>query len=460
MQEAIEIKVLAGIHAGAKVSAGPGRAVIGSADDCDILIAVDDVAPRHAALAVGGDGVTVVPLEGEVILADGTLVRDGTPLAAFVPFGIGSAILAHAPAGAAWPRIDLLTFGRTPPEPVAETVPAGAGGTAGRQEEPGNRTAPPPAGRADPSEGAARSSALRQRSLYPLAALLLIGIAFIGTTWFRNEAGNQAQAGAVGAPPAPPTPLERITARIGEMGLADRLEARPLGAQAVMVTGYVGTAAEREAASARLPVDDVPLSLRIWSQDELLETARNRLADFPDAVAVSPAEPGILRLSGLVADGDRRSRILAAMREDVPGVRDVVDDTITREEGLARLRAAIADSPLARRVTVSSDGREFVAHGSLGEAGLSAWRDLMGSLEPMLGDGLAVRTAFVPRSDDLPFVIRSVVTGPLPYIVTSEGKRIGEGGRLAEGFELVSIDDGKITIRHGDQTFVQRSREE
>lgn len=112
MEHQFELRVLAGVHGGARAAFHDGRVVIGSAEDCDIVLLDENVAPRHVALAINGETVTVSPLDGEVLRDDGTLVTDGEVLPAFRPIGIGASIVAVGPADGSWPRFDITKFGR------------------------------------------------------------------------------------------------------------------------------------------------------------------------------------------------------------------------------------------------------------------------------------------------------------------------------------------------------------
>lgn len=106
MKHDLELKVLAGVHAGAKARLHGDRVVIGASDDCDVVLAVDDVAAHHAALVIEGGEVFVEPLDGEVMRPDGAPVSGRERLDAFAPLCLGATWIAVAEAGASWPRID------------------------------------------------------------------------------------------------------------------------------------------------------------------------------------------------------------------------------------------------------------------------------------------------------------------------------------------------------------------
>lgn len=138
MEKSFEIRVLSGVHGGARATLSEGRTVIGSADDCDIVLSADDVLAHHAAVTVGENGLSITPLEGEVSRADGSLITDEEPLSPNTLFGLGASIMAVGEAGAPWPHLDVSQFGRaqqaTPADDATDTATTDS-------SPPGNRDA-------------------------------------------------------------------------------------------------------------------------------------------------------------------------------------------------------------------------------------------------------------------------------------------------------------------------------
>src|SRR5690606_13859188 len=64
------VRILAGLHAGARRDGiGAGMLVIGAADDCDMILADNGVAPHHAILGITPTGWSVRALDGAVSVA-------------------------------------------------------------------------------------------------------------------------------------------------------------------------------------------------------------------------------------------------------------------------------------------------------------------------------------------------------------------------------------------------------
>lgn len=457
MKHNLELRVLAGIHAGAKARLWGGRVIIGSAEDCDVILALDDIAEHHAMLLIDGEGVAIEPVDGEVNHPDGTPVIRREPLAPFTPICLGATVIAVAAADAAWPRIDVAAIQRRSAVADAGTAdgwpaPVAASSDAGHPSPQGSRAV------------AARPFARWRRlqfdrfTLYPLSVLLVVGIGFIGSTWL-----TRGDAAAVGLPPhaptAAPSPLHQASAVLSALGMGDGLEVRALGDRTLLLTGYVELSAQKATLKERMNVEGVEVVHRVWAQEDMLRQARNRVAQLAPGLEVEIVGPGVVRLRGYLADADRRNRVVMAMREDVPGIRSVVDEIVSRADAERFLGEALANSPLAGRVSLKPTESGITAEGVLSEDELGIWSEVLAVFRARYGAEVPVTAAFVPRPQDLPFTLQAVVAGPPGFVVTQGGRRVMKGGDLGEGFMLEAIGKDELTIRRGAQTFVQRFRE-
>lgn len=445
MKHDLELKVLAGVHAGAKARLHGDRVVIGASDDCDVVLAVDDVAAHHAALVIEGDEVFVEPLDGEVMRPDGAPVSGRERLEAFAPLCLGATWIAVAEAGASWPRIDLASLYPRRAVPLA----ANSGAEVQAVE---------PQGAASTAASVRRRLAFERVTLYPLAVLLVVGIGFIGSTWFvRGDAG--AVAPSLPPPGRSPTAVERAALVLADLGLENTLELRPIGERTLLVTGYVELSRQKTTLKERMILPGVEFVHRVWAQEDLLRQARDRVAETAPELKVETVKAGVVRLRGYLPDGDRRNRVVMALREDVPGIRDVMDEIVTRADAERLLRDALDESTLAGRVTLRSTPDGLAAEGVLGDADLATWRQVLAQFRARYGADIVVSTAFVPRAQDIPFGVRAAVAGPGGFVMTGDGRRVMRGGDLGGGYVLEGVSGNEITIRRGEQVFVQRFKE-
>lgn len=433
MQSNLELKVLAGPHAGAKAALRDKRILIGSAEDCDIVLGLDDVMGRHAAILAEGGGVVIEPLEGEVTGPDGAPLSGARAMPPFAPFSLGATVIAIGEAGAVWPRVDPTRFAPRGPAPI------------GAEQAASPRPAKMPVVTAS-----ARSRDPSRLTLYPLIVLLVIGIGFIASNWFTGKDG--------GVPPRP-APLAQARAALAALGLADDIEVRAVGERVLLITGYVELSDHKTSLKEQVKVRGADVVFRVWAKQEQLLQARDRVAELAPGLRVETVSAGAVRLSGYLADPDRRNRVVLAVREDVPGLREVVDDIVTRPDAERMLRQAVAESPLSGRVSLLTRDGDLVAEGILSDGEIALWQTLLADFRSRYAADIPVGAVFLPRTEDLPFALRAVLAGPSGFVVTQTGRRVMVGGELGAGYVLEAIGQGELTIRRGEQVFVRRFRE-
>ncbi|HLO78025.1 MAG TPA: type III secretion system inner membrane ring subunit SctD [Magnetospirillum sp.] len=468
MEKQFEIKVLSGVQAGAKAILHASRVVVGSADDCDIVLAADDVLAHHAAISLSDSGAKITGLEGEVFRADGTLVSGDEPLAPHEPIGLGGMMLAIGAVGTPWPRIDLSTFGRRPVAAEGPTNATTANTTTANATTANDGPMARPlsaAGQRMPVAGREKSGGLirlasvgrvgdglGRTTLYPLIALLVVGIGFIGFTWFGEQSPAEAAAGT-------PTETARVAEALRKVGLDGTVEIRPLRDGAVLLNGYVELSSQKRTLTEGIIVPGVEIFSRIWAQEELVKAAQQRLSELAPGLTVTPVAPGVIAVGGYLATPERRGRIVSTIREDVPGLREVIDRIVTVNDAARTIKSAVAESSLNGKVRVEVADGMIVARGSVNNEGMAAWNAVVASVLRDNGQTIPIRAEFVPDLSELPFTIRGIVSGPIRYVVTDNGRRVAEGGQLGGGFSVASVGDGEVTIVGQGQKFVQRFKE-
>ena len=69
-------ELFSGLHAGARIELTEGDWVIGSDDSCDLILADEGFAPRHASVSVKSGEVGIVTLDGKVTTLEGRSVAN------------------------------------------------------------------------------------------------------------------------------------------------------------------------------------------------------------------------------------------------------------------------------------------------------------------------------------------------------------------------------------------------
>lgn len=439
MSKNFEFRVLAGLQAGARATLGDTRQIIGSDDACDLILAGDGIAPRHAAVTASESGIVLEVLDGPVRKLDGSEVTGQVSLNEGEPIRLGAVVIGIGSPDQEWPPMESFLPSRPAEEPMPAAAAAAAADVAIRPE-PAPSAAPPK----------------RQRSMFMLAAPAIGFVAIVGALTAIFLSGGQEVPEQTPVTVSGEDRARAVAAKIRELGMAERLSVRNLDEHTVIVSGYLESASQRTSVAQKLRLDGVEVALRVWAEDQMVETATALIRPIAPGVEVTSVSPGVLRLSGYADDAATVERVMAAVRDDVPGVRDAENRIITRPELIRVFERTVLEHGLAGRVKLAMDGGAVVASGTLAEKDVEAWNTALAKFQRAHGTRLEIRTAFTPRTEELPFAIRSIVRGPLSYVTTTSGRRVGEGGELHPAYRLVAIRDGELEIERDGQTFIHR----
>lgn len=315
------LKLISGPHQGAEVSLRPGRIVVGSDRECDLVLNDVLVAARHFALSLANGTVTVEPLDGPAFV-NGKRLTAATKAPAFGFVSAGTTHLVVGPANARWPLLSIADVPALEKEPEAvAAAPAAAEATPATN---GKKTPPPP------------NAAQRRRAWWTAGiggALLIVWLIL----WFTlgpktalapNPNLREHTEALLRARP------DTRTLRLEEHG--DRL----------VVTGYVESDAVQRDLGTAFRQELPQVTLRIWSTPRLLETARALLAERGSALEVAAAGPGELSIRGTAKSRDEWTRTRQALLTEVPGLQRLREDVTIPVNVPAPVRAA-ATAPAA-----------------------------------------------------------------------------------------------------------------
>jgi len=233
------LKILSGPHLGAEVLLREGRQVVGSADDCDILLDDGSVAAHHLALAVSPEGIRLAALEDAVYVEGRQAGPGDVPLSPCRIVTIGTTHLGVGLSGEKWPPVDLPAIpGHGAQAPEKTGIPAGRDGDGS-----------PPGG----DRGRRRTASAILAAALPVLLLAMFSL---------REIPMPQEARA--APSDPSEGLDGVHRVLGDLGL-EEVEAAVLEDGRIEVRGFVETAGEkRKLAGALRPfrTGTVPLLKR------------------------------------------------------------------------------------------------------------------------------------------------------------------------------------------------------
>jgi type III secretion system YscD/HrpQ family protein len=440
--EAIELRVLAGEQAGARVFLAPGDYLLGSGDECSLVLRGPGIAKRHALLRFDGGEASIEPVEGTVRNVQGDDISGNQSIAHGLPVDIGGVWISVDNEDAPWP--DSATDFRASAAAENEAMEALAEANAAVPVDVDFQ------GNAADDPSGSESSATRRVAVLLGLLLTLVLLGFLGWRWWAEQVAASKPT-QVAAPVAPrpqqvPEELRRIVADFQQDG---RLELKRVGKQWV-VSGYLPDA-ERKRMLVEQLASGVSEEVRteVWVDAQLLDAARRVLAENMAqggaSLRMDSVATGVATLSGAVSSAERLESVRAALIAGVPGIIRVESRALLPDALLKQLKERIAAAGLSSRLAVLSDAPEVKLGGRLYPDEIAKWENLFVEFSREYGDVLPIRatvTRVVPKP---PVGVQTIVGGAVPYIVTDSGQFVNQGGDV-QGHTLTAIRDGEVVF--------------
>ncbi|MGI4982197.1 MAG: type III secretion system inner membrane ring subunit SctD [Janthinobacterium lividum] len=506
---ALEFRVLAGLHAGARFawpSAVDAVLRVGARDDCDIVLQDAALASRtlHIRLAPDRRGwrvrETAAPapslilpradaddvvdeIARSVAAADEAANGTETALALGQVLVLSTLALTVAAAGTRWPPPDAVLPGNAhparTPTPHTDGMP---GVPLSDAAAPDVAMSPTPAAPADATRDTASASAVaaaqdidaapvpdapaapherRRRAGFIRAGAIVtaVALAVALASWLTSlpRTGARSAAPAHAAPPPNQTPAT-VTKLLERLGLAQRLHLETTADGLIAVTGWLPDTAQRDAlADALAQLTPMP-ALRILIETEAVTTAQQLAETFGTMIDARYDGDGRIDLSGAIDGDTQRDALREAFRAQLPGavlidrhllghaaLEQSLRDAL-RDAGMAGARVAWTTAALEIDAPAGTDADRFAR-------ALTAFRRVYGRRLPLLARIGANPAPFVATG--LPFAIMAVTGGALPSVVVAGGGRLLPGGQY-RGYRLVAVEAGRIVFDGPRRVIVAR----
>ncbi|KQO20783.1 hypothetical protein ASF11_24810 [Acidovorax sp. Leaf76] len=507
MSAAAELRILTGRHAGARAPLAGGERM-GADDGCDLILTDLDLPSDMGAwvqIAMGRWWVRSSPPEAQAP-ADAPPADPASSWVSEQPWGavayLGQVAITVSAADAAWQAVPhghveaagaAATADKTAADTTLTAASAGSPTQASRTGDPvlavipqndaadpqhGHNPASEPGGRAVDATvrtgaGVAAGSApakARRRWQPALIIGLALAALLLSVFWSllkgqgAQRAAEGAQASEANAAAAGAERQQRLLrdiqlaiARV-DPGLRLRIEALPTGG--ARVSGWVADIAQLDRLAEGLAGIRPAPALAVRTASDLMDDLVE--AGGPDAQALrfELLGEGRVRAHGLVMAPAERDRVLALVRARVPPGIEIVDGlrVASAQGGTVQewLRTAGFAGAEARW-----DGEQMVIGLDIGGQERARLESLLArAATPLSGIPFVLRTREVGRAPavaavpavpahaskaPLPFSIRSVVGGAVPYIVLGDGSKLQPGGRRA-GWRLVAVESDRIVF--------------
>lgn len=463
----LELRVLFGPQAGSRLPLALGEYVLGCSDECDIVLIGPNVRERHAVLVVDQDGVRLKPESGSsVVDAVGNPVSEEVALSPGMPLELGGISVAVDDVDAPWPEA------RTVAPLTAQPAAAAAA--------PAPAEAPPPqaetsaAGQSAPSEKAPPASdrwlrLVRGPGGVTAAVAAVACFSFALAAWYDSTASEaMAQEPVVGevhdvVTPVSTQPPSELVDAVEASGSGQTLEMRRRDDGGWAVTGYLQNQAQLTGLQRATAAVDPPVEFDVYV-DELLVARANEVlqaaegADFAVGAArltVESSERGVLRLSGSARDGRTVDAAKLAILNAVPGVREIEGSALLPGQLLVKLRESIEAAGLGGRVAFVQEAPEVIVTASLNATERARWSEIQSEFAKTYGNVLPIRSILAEARPRVPFQVRTVVGGGVPFIMTRDGVRVIRGSDL-HGHRLTAVLDSEVVFDGAERWRISR----
>ena len=413
------LKVFSGPHAGAEIVLTDGEHIVGSGDDCDIILDDPQIAPRHASLNVQGQSVTCTALDDANIYVEGQ-PSGNAQLKAFEYLTIGTTHLAVGPEGDEWPARELPTI-----QTAGEDAPAEEGSSdeesATSSEASEEKTETKASDAPSPAEPARTSRGGVVRWLVSLLVLILLvggGIVVAASAgWFTSETAPVVAATK--------SDLEKIVQEVAPQSTVEIRE----DDGGFTAAGYVmerDTARDLE--DALLDADAAIDIADIDDMEGIAKSVRGLLnLRKLSSLTVTAEKPGELAISGIVSD----LSVWEPAKQELESKKDVKITYLVKDtEG----KSLVAATPTVAPPPPTPESNPAEEE-----------KPPMPPVEPVAEAS--------PIS--VPLVVRDVTIGRSKFITTMSGNDVREGSIVRGGFIVKTIaSDYVILVKDGEEVIV------
>ena len=437
----VELRVLYGPQAGSRLTLSPGVYLLGTGDECEVMLSGPRVRESHASLDFNGEALIISASEGEVCDIDGTPLEQASALTLGMPFELGGVWLVIDSTDAPWPEAEAIAAmaGFAQPTPAAETSPAPS----------------TPTGSSVTAKSPISGAPVLVK--IALATIALIGVATLGlSAWFLHTGSEVAslstQANDTTQASDHASLLKEMLARVApDM----RMDIRRKSDGGLELVGYAPDQTSRDQILEQVKKLGATATVQIFADSELLESARKVVAAHNDpqrmVVSVSGVKNGRADIAGAVASANMRDGLVEAIRNEVPGILDVTGNLRSSEDLASIFEERLMSSGLFGKLQVLDRQPEFVVRGKLTEPDIEKWERLMLDFNSEFAGILPIRATLTALQRKPPVDVQMIVGGAMPFIVTDSGQKVGRGGD-AGGHVLSIVRDNEV-IFDGTERF-------
>lgn len=444
------LKVFSGPHVGAEVLLVEGTHILGSGDDCDIILEDRLIAERHVQISVSGDDVSFESIGDAKVYIDGKEVAAG-PLEAFQYFTVGNTHLAIGPSDQTWPNHDFPGYqlvatdssdseaSGDSDESDGSSVRTDEGGESRQEASQDGGAAATPAGSGTSEVETPQASGTRWKGILAVSIVFVL-FAISATAFVISTLSDDSSVAAT------PLTLSDVEAVVqADAGAADSSVSVVEEDGSIRVEGFVADRSVKKRLSDALLdlLDSHPqadLEIKIADTKALAASVQDVVDMFASKqptlgdLRVSPGKPGEVVVAGEIADLSVWPRVRTAIRNDVSRLKELDDTQVTQ---IGSTPAASGEDPaIAQSTSVEAPPPEPEVD------------ETIESTSPTVPD--PPRPPVVEDSHELPqlSIVRVVGRGRRRLMTMADGVTVFEGSRITGGYVVKSIQPDQVILSH------------
>ena len=438
----LELRVLYGPQSGSRLTLSLGEYQLGASNDCTIILTGPRIEANHAKLELEEGQTSITPVDGKIHDTLGNPIEEKYVLALGMPVEIGGVWISIDHIDADWPDpVEVAPISPASPithPPILEPII--------EEAQPQSLFAQfiPPTLRARLALGI---------SFSVLLIILISGISIIFGLQ-KNESDNSNSV-VVQNSAVEPQYLNEIRAKISLITEKNSIKVTRNKQGETVVRGYVSNTEVKNKITEIVHLHAPNSLIQIYSEPEILESAKNLIAQNEDnnrtKITVDGINNGVLKISGSVSSVSARDKIIDQFKTTIPGVLEVEGNLLGPEEIAFRFETEINDAGLSKRFQILSRQPDFVLRGKLTENEIRTWETLVQGFYNSYGNLLPIRATISQIQNKPPVNVETIVGGNTPFVVTASGQRVGKGGNI-NGNVLSIVRDNEI-IFDGNERF-------
>lgn len=445
------LKILSGPHQGAEVALDEGELVIGSSQNCDLIISDTLVSGEHLKIVVTDTGASIVPLASPVYYNGEEISKDEYfPVEPFKFISVGSTHFIIGPVEGEWPALsaaDIPNLTRLEKEVEAaeekifeekeiETLEGEGGPPVDLEPVPG-------------SEISGFEKIWKEKKNWIIGAtclvlliLLAVGIVF----WKFKKSPEVPEKVDEKAEIAKVIAITQFPQRF----TIDEKE------DFYYVKGWVSNNEEQNKIEESLRKLGPNIITELRSQDQAVENLKDFLnANQATTVFVETIEPGKVRLYGYYGDDAAWDRVKESVLKDMPGLKLVKDDVWTPNKLYPVISEVLNASNVTEIVQLVPQIDGIILKGVVSKADIPKVKEAILQFQSKVGQTIPIKNQIIvakPEDLHLDLDMDSVIIGGgNAFIITKNGQRIFEGGVLKGAYHVEKISREGIILSKGDQ---------